>query len=301
MLTREFNMNNKGFKVSGFIDEIDTNFEKQLQAAHGLGLKYACLRDIDGKRIQKFTHDEIRSYIIPLLNQYKIGVSSIGSGVGKIILPDENACKQDLEELKKICEAARLLNCRYIRVFSFYSYYSKSGIGWEAERAHVVEQLKKYIEIAEQHDVVLLHENEKMIYGDSPERCLDLYNELGGPHFKLIFDFANYIQSGYDPKKCYGLLKGKIEYFHIKDAVLKTGMVVPAGQGDGHVRDIISEEIKNSYHGFFTIEPHLSNFSGLKSFEAMEVPVLFKGSAESYQLFALAYHSFINILKEEGC
>ncbi|MFR9160050.1 MAG: hypothetical protein ACLVJ8_06500 [Ruthenibacterium lactatiformans] len=35
----------------------------------------------------------------------------------------------------------------------------------------VIEKLRKFAAVAEKHDVILLHENEKDIYGDTGARC----------------------------------------------------------------------------------------------------------------------------------
>ena len=285
------------YKISGFIDEIDHDFEEQLKLARELGMKYACLRDIDGKRIQRFTPTQINNYILPLLSQYDIRVSSIGSGVGKIILNDELAYQKDIDDLKKICEAAMLLRCRYIRIFSFYSNYSKTKSGWAAERPLVGERIRGYLDAVKDYDVVLLHENEKKVYGDSPERCLDLFNEFHGPQFKLIFDFGNFIQSGYEPLKCYELMKGKIEEFHIKDAFLENRLVMPAGAGDGHMKEILQDAFEHGYDGFLSIEPHLNNVAAAQRLE-LDAAVRDSGEVDTKVMFKVAINAFEKILKE---
>ncbi len=47
--------------------------------------------------------------------------------------------------------------------------------------------------------VVLLHENEKDIYGDVPERVLDIVESVGSPALRLAWDPANYVQVGRHP------------------------------------------------------------------------------------------------------
>lgn len=112
---------------------------------------------------------------------------------------------------------------------------------------------------AEKTPVVLAHENEKGIYGDTGARCLDLYTALSSPAFTGIFDFANFVQCGQHPySDCWLQLKPYIRYFHIKDALLDTGKVVPAGQGDGDVARILGEAFAAGFDNFLTLEPHLS-------------------------------------------
>jgi RIP metalloprotease RseP len=91
---------------------------------------------------------------------------------------------------------------------------------------------------AEEWGIRLLHENEKGIYGDIASRCLDLIEHFDG-RLGCIFDPANFIQCGEQPLDNFALLKDKIEYMHIKDALLTDGSVVPSGKGDGNVPAIL--------------------------------------------------------------
>ena len=120
------------------------------------------------------------------------------------------------------------------------------------------------VEEAAAWDSVLLHENEKGIYGDNASRCQDLLEQLAGPHFQAVFDFANFIQVGQETLPAYGLLKPYVAYVHVKDALLSTGAVVPAGQGDGHVRDILADLLGGGWKGFLSLEPHPVSYTHLR-------------------------------------
>ena len=66
--------------------------------------------------------------------------------------------------LERLCEICKLLDCRYIRMFSFFIPHGKDP---DSYRDVVIEKLRKFAAVAEKHDVILLHENEKDIYGDT--------------------------------------------------------------------------------------------------------------------------------------
>ena len=68
------------------------------------------------------------------------------------------------------------------------------------------------------------------------------------------------------------LLKPYTIHIHIKDAFLATGKVVPAGQGDGHIAEILVDAYKSGYRGFLSLEPHLASVEQFKGFSG---PVLF--------------------------
>jgi L-ribulose-5-phosphate 3-epimerase len=108
---------------------------------------------------------------------------------------------------------------------------------------------------------MLLHENEHSIYGDTAARCLDLLESLACPYVKATFDPANFILEGEETYPyAFELLKKHIAYLHIKDAVYadRSPRVVPAGQGDGRLKDILMALHRSGFAGFLSIEPHLN-------------------------------------------
>ena len=94
-------------------------------------------------------------------------------------------------------------------------------------RDAVMKRMDRMVQEAKASRLVLLHENEKGIYGDNAARCLDLMKEFYGDHFKATFDFANFIQCGQNTVEAYEMLKPYIEYVHVKDARMADGEVVP--------------------------------------------------------------------------
>src|SRR5262245_23098813 len=127
--------------------------------------------------------------------------------------------------------------------------------------------------VAEEADLILLHENEKEIYGDIPRRCLDIVRSVGSPHLRLAWDPANFVQVGVKPySEGYAVLRPHLEYVQIKDALAADGTVVPAGQGDGEVARTMQALRHDGFDGFFSLEPHLAlghatgGFSGPDNF-----------------------------------
>ena len=124
-----------------------------------------------------------------------------------------------------------------------------------------------FVDTAKGSGLILLHENEKGIYGDNAARCLDVLESIGSEDLKAVFDPANFVQCKQETfPEAYNMLKPYIEYMHIKDA-LEDGNVVPAGMGIGKVKEILADLKSSNYEGFLSLEPHLSNFVGLASLE----------------------------------
>lgn len=276
--------------ISGFSDEIAEEVDTQFKVLNKLGIKYFEPRGIDGKNISELNNEELTE-LKNKMNKYEIKVSSVGSPIGKIYLEEEFA--PHFELFKRVVYIAKELGTKYIRIFSFFHH----GTEWtDDERTEVLSRLKKMIAYAEQNDVILLHENEKDIYGDISERCQDLMKELYCDNFKAVFDPANFVQTGTDTIKAYEQMKDYISYMHIKDAKKKDGSVMPAGMGDGNVGEILKRLFHNDYQGFLSLEPHLGAFGGLSG---LEIGDLMKDLPEGGEgTFTLAFDALKKLIQE---
>lgn len=247
--------------LSGFSDEIAPELDLQLAAIREWGLSHIELRAADGVNVSDFSTEKVKEVKNKLAGA-GVSVSSIGSPIGKIGVEEDFA--PHLEKLKRTLEIQKELGAPYLRMFSFYI---PQGRAPEDFREEVLDRMGRMVEEAAAWDSVLLHENEKGIYGDNAPRCKELLEAFYGPHFKAVFDFANFVQVGQQTLPAYELLKPYVEYVHVKDAQWGTGAVVPAGQGDGHVKDILADLIGGGWKGFLSLEPHLTDFAGLAALE----------------------------------
>ena len=278
-------------KISGFSDEIEKSVDVQFEVLNKLGIKYFEVRGVDGKNISTLSDEEVQT-LKSKMEQYGIRVSSIGSPIGKIKIEEDFA--PHFEVFKHVVNIAKTLGTKYIRMFSFYH---EGGDEWTAEeREEVLARLRQMISYAKEQNVILLHENEKGIYGDTADRCIDVMKELGCEHFRAVFDPANFVQCGQDTRYAFDNLKEYVEYMHIKDARFEDGKVVPAGMGDGNVAYVLKELFENGYQGFLSLEPHLGSFEGLAALELDDkMEGLPKGGEGT---FTLAYRALCDILEE---
>lgn len=278
------------FILSGFADEIDPMLDTQLKVMNELDIGYIEVRGIDAKNISKYTPEEIKE-IKKKFDAAGIKVSSIGSPVGKIHITDP--MDDHIAEFKNIIEIAKIMETKYIRLFSFYMPKDEE---YSKYRDEVLKRMKMFVDTAKGSGLVLLHENEKGIYGDTADRCLDILESVGSDFLRAVFDPANFVQCGEETyPRAFDMLKDHIEYMHIKDA-LKDGTVVPPGNGEGKVKEILTALKARNYNGFLSLEPHLATFVGLASLE--EGKEKDEISANTQDKFKLAVKSLRNILKE---
>lgn len=260
-------------KISAFADEIGDDLDVQIQNLKANGVGYIELRGVWGKNVMALSEAEVRE-IRQRADDNGIGFSAIGSPLGKF--PLNGDVRDQIEGVKRAAHYAQLLGAPYIRMFSFFI---PDGQDPAQYRTQIIDWLGQMIAEAEKTSIILAHENEKGIYGDTGDRCLDLYTTLKSPNFTAIFDFANFVQCNQRPyQDCWLKIRPFITYFHIKDALLASGKVVPAGQGDGDVKKILAEAFAAGYDNFLTLEPHLSV---AEASYGRTTPELFKTAADA--------------------
>ena len=260
--------------LSGFGDEIDNDPVVQASVLQSLGASHIEVRSAWGTNIVDLDAAQLDALAV-VFAERELGVSAIASPIGKVDigLPVDH----EVERLARAIAAAHRLGTRYIRMFSFFR---GEGVSVESIRDDVLVRLRALADLAEREDVVLLHENEKDIYGDLPSRCLDLVESVGSSHLRLAWDSANFVQVGVRPfTDGYELLRPHIEYLQVKDAVAATGAVVPAGEGDGELVETLRALRDDGYSGFASLEPHLIDFSASGGFSG---PALFGRAARAF-------------------
>lgn len=246
--------------LTGFADEISPQFETQLTIAKASGIQAIEVRGVNGRGIQTYSPEEAYG-LQSLLVEMGMHVSSIGSPIGKMKIIDDFS--PHFEIFKNVVALCKVFGTKNIRMFSFFVPQGQA----ETYADEVMHRVDKMVNYAIQQDVILLHENEKGIYGDIGTRCYKLMERFSCDHFKAVFDFANFVQCGQDTLEAYEMLKPNIAYIHIKDALFADGQVMPAGWGQGNVKKILEDLKTCGYAGYLSLEPHLTNFAGFHSLE----------------------------------
>ena len=243
-------------KIYAFADEAGSSVDRQISAMKRNSLSGVELRGTEYGNVSDLKPEQAKD-IRRRLDDEGLEVWSIGSPLGKIGINDP--FEPELDKLKRTLDTADILGSSNIRMFSFYTPKDRPQ---EEFKNAVTDRLSKMAEISKNR-ARLCHENEKGIYGENDTRCLEILENI--PEIAGVFDPANFVQSGVDTLKAWELLKSRIKYLHIKDA-LPDGKVVPAGKGAGNVEKIVSEYVAMG-GAAMTVEPHLTVFSGLASLE----------------------------------
>ncbi len=262
-------------QLCAFADEAAESLSGQIAALHRNGIRLIEARSIDGVNIADLSLDAARTAQRRFTDN-GIAVWALGTPYGKCSLGESFREETLFRLLRRLCELARVFECGRLRIFSFYNAYGK--------KEQVLDLLSRSVRIATEYGVELYHENEKDIYGDVPDRVLDLTAADG---LRFVYDPANYIQSGVPAEESLRKALPLASYCHIKDILSAGGEIVPAGEGDGRIPQLI-RLLKDDT--VLTVEPHLSVFSGLSDIQTrgLKTRYIFANNDESFDAAAAA-------------
>ena len=270
------------WKLSAIADEIDDDLAEQFRVSRSLGLSYIELRSAWNTNVVDLSDQQL-AVVRAQLRSHGLRVSSVASPVGKVMITDELA--PELERLRRAIHIAEYLDAPYVRIFSFFI---PEGCDPSMHRDEVITRMTAFARLGEQSGVVLLNENGKGLYGETPERCLDIIESVRSAFLAVAWDSANFVHIGLRPfDDAYLILRPYLAYVQLKDALFDSGTTVPAGRGDGQLAETVRALSDDGYDGFLSLEPHHGTPRPL-------------GGPTRPELFAVAHGALTSILESEG-
>jgi sugar phosphate isomerase/epimerase len=238
------------FTLSAFADEIGPDPQQQVDVLSACGVRHIELRSILKTNVLDLTDLQVGE-LKSLLDRHGFRLSAIGSPIGKVKVDLPFA--PHLQRFRRALELCKIFGTPNVRVFS---YYLPDGGRWEDWRTEVMGRMAEKVRLAEAAGVTLMHENEHAIYGDAPERVVDLFRSVKSPSLRAVYDAANYVVCGFDPWQAWQATKPFTAHFHVKDWIRGEPHGCLAGTGQGRIPDVIAD-VATTYTGFATLEPHL--------------------------------------------
>jgi sugar phosphate isomerase/epimerase len=256
------------FTITGFADEVSPELQVQVDTLSRLNIVGVDLRSVYGTNVLDLSADQLHE-IHDAFASKGIFIQSIGSPVNKI---PYDVMKQggEFDKLKKAIKAAEHVNVKRIRVFTPEAPQDQH----DALASKIISWMSEQRVLAEDHGMLLIHENDAKYWGAYPTNAKRLFENLGSNNFKAVFDFANTVLLGFDPlDDWFPWVLPYLDTLHIKDASRSEQKVVPAGEGDGRIVETLKYLIGQNWTGPLTLEPHLQSagqyggYSGDRLFE----------------------------------
>lgn len=268
------------FVLSAFADEAGSALSEQIKALVENEIDYIEPRNIEGKNLLALSEDELKE-IKKELDKNGIKVNSLGSPIGKY--PIDKPFEDHLRDFEKALTACEILDTKNMRVFSFYVSQDKLG----ENRDEVIRRLSELVKIASSRKIRLCHENESKIYGQMPREVLDILTSVEGLYG--VFDAANYRMNDGDIDAGISATLTRLGYVHIKDAIYSEQMIVPAGEGEGKLSEVLKKVDEATDEVIYlTLEPHLHIFDAYKDIDEHELKgkYVFKTNREAFDFAA---------------
>lgn len=262
--------------LSAFADEISSDLDEQIAILQSEHIHHIDLRSAWGINVLDLNDQQVVT-IKQKLDEQGIKVAAIGSPIGKV--PLDSSFDEHLRRFERALVVARLLETSYIRLFSFYPPQTQSVDPTQFQQ-EVIRRLREMTARARAANIILLHENEKGIYGDTIAHCVELLQGIDDRYFRAALDPANYLQCDQVPyPDAYVAVQPWLEYVHVKD-VRSDGTLVVAGEGEARWPELLQRLRQDGYDGFFALEPHLAAAGQYQGFSG---PDLFRSASQALQ------------------
>ena len=247
-------------RVSGIGDEAAASLADQIRVHRELRLPGLELRTVDGRGLHQLTDAEgalmaarvlASGLAVPVVDT---PIGNWGTDVGAPLAPD-------LAILRRTAEIASLVGCRHLRVMS----YPNDGRPEAEWREAALARLTRLTRLAEELDVVLLHENCHGWASQSATASLDLVTTVDSEHLKLLFDIGNGLAYGYEAVPFLRAVLPWVAHVHVKDGVRTDDGAefgVP-GDGEAGVAECVRLLGEAGYDGWFSLEPHVAHIPHL--------------------------------------
>ncbi len=250
------------FILSAFADEISPDPREQIAVLKKCGVRHIEFRSIHKTNVLALSDVQIREFK-KMLDDEGFKLSAIGSPIGKIAV--DAPFEPHLDKFKRAIELCGVFGTPNIRIFSYYPPGNDQSFdpnNWPTHRDKVLRRMRTKAEMAAKSGIVLFHENEHRIYGDSPDRVADILGTINSPALRGAYDAANYVYGNFDPVEGWEKTKNYTAHLHIKDwkqgghaAGHDYGVI--AGCGDGNIAHSIRGAVAMGYKGYAVMEPHL--------------------------------------------
>ncbi len=242
-------------KLSAFADEVTEDFQAQVEYLAGEKVGHIEPRFINKKSVMDLSKGELDE-ARKMIRDHGLKVSAIGSPIGKVKL--DEPFEPHLDKFKHAVDLALFFETPYIRMFSYYAPEDKDINDY---REQVMDRMAAKVEVLDGADVTMVHENEAHIYGHTAENCVDLVKTIDSPKLRLVYDPANFVwgeKMNNNVEVCWPVMKPYVVHIHIKDWKLGAADVgsIP-GEGDGQIKELLTELAAINYDGCMTMEPHL--------------------------------------------
>ena len=255
--------------LTGISDEAGALIDTQIRATQALG--WTCLeaRSVEVPGFPKANlHDLPEAAfeaVLERLTAAGVGVCCFGSTILNWAKTVETPFEVTLAEVRRAIPRMQRLGTRFVRIMSL-----KPADEADAIPEVVIERVRAVTAMFLDAGLQPVHENCMNHGGMSARHALELLERV--PGLQWVFDTANPIFNPdrsqprpwprQDPWAFWTQVRDVTAHIHVKDARWNAARNDAdyhwPGEGDGRVRDILTDALRRGYRGGISIEPHMA-------------------------------------------
>lgn len=243
-------------KLSFITDEATQSFDEALTFAKEEGLNGLELRSVENMPIDQVPLERLRSWRLRL-DRAGLSVPCIAGSFYKCSAYDLEAHDQEMEKLARLCDAADILGCDFIRGFAFFR--PESGA---LSSSHLASLFESPAELLHRRNKRLLLEADPGVNTSNHQSLAELLSLLPAEVFGAVYDPGNnlYDASHEEPyPEGYKWIKPYLFHVHVKDVIYeKDTMPVCVAPGKGLVDwpAVLQGLEADGYVGWLSLETH---------------------------------------------
>ncbi|HEX7859979.1 MAG TPA: TIM barrel protein [Verrucomicrobiae bacterium] len=257
------------YYFSGIGDEAANRIDDQIRAIKALGWSNLEARNVEVPGFPKGNIHDIPDAAFDILVEKVqaagVTINCFGSAIANWGKKIEEPFDSSLAEARRAIPRMQRLGTKFVRVMSFAVRKEEDQMAQERFR-RLREVTKMFLDAGIQP----VHENCMNYGGMGWPFTLELLENV--PGLKLVFDTANPVFNEdrskpkpwpkQDPWEFYTHVKEHVVHVHVKDARWNTAKndadYTMPGDGDGKVREILTDLLASNYSGGISIEPHVA-------------------------------------------
>jgi sugar phosphate isomerase/epimerase len=257
------------YYFSGIGDEAANRIDDQIRAIKALGWTHLEARNVEVPGYPKGNIHDIPDAAFEILVEKVqaagVHINCFGSAIGNWGKKIDESGEISLAETRRAIPRMQRLGTKFVRVMSFAVRPEEDQMAQERFR-----RLREITNMFLDAGIQPVHENCMNYGGMGWPFTLELLENV--PGLKLVFDTANPVFNDdrskpkpwkkQDPWEFYEHVKQHVVHVHVKDARWNNAKndadYTMPGDGDGKVREILTDLIKSGYSGGISIEPHVA-------------------------------------------
>lgn len=257
------------YYFAGIGDEAANLIDDQIRAIKALGWDNLEARNVEVAGYPKGNIHDIPDAAFDILagkvKDAGIKINCFGSAIGNWGKKIDESGESSLAETRRAIPRIQRLGTKFVRIMSFAVRKEEDQMAEERFR-----RLREITKMFLDAGIQPVHENCMNYGGMGWPFTLELLEKV--PGLKLVFDTANPVFNEdrskpkpwpkQDPWEFYEHVKEHVVHVHVKDARWNfskndADYTMP-GDGDGKVKEILTDLIASGYSGGISIEPHIA-------------------------------------------